>query len=87
MILTPLEMLGRLAHLVTSPCIHKHRYCGVLAPIAKLRRAVIERTFQHIGEPTEAPAVLPSRAPPPVILVPVARPADDGRGALSPLCR
>jgi len=31
-----------LAHLVTPPRIHKHRYCGVLAPNAKLRRAVTE---------------------------------------------
>ncbi len=42
LILTPLELLDRLAHLVTPPRIHKHRYCGVLAPNAKLRRAVIE---------------------------------------------
>ena len=35
-------MLDRLAHLVTPPRIHKHRYCGVLVPNANLRRAVIE---------------------------------------------
>ena len=40
--LTPLELLDRLARLVTPPRIHKHRYCGVLAPNAKLRREVIE---------------------------------------------
>jgi hypothetical protein len=40
LILIPLERLDRLAHLVTPPRIHKHRYCGVLAPNAKLRRAV-----------------------------------------------
>jgi len=40
LILTPLELLDRLAHLVTPPRIHKHRYCGVLAPNAKLRRTV-----------------------------------------------
>jgi len=40
--LTPLELLDRLAKLVTPPRVHKHRYCGVLAPNAKLRRAVIE---------------------------------------------
>ena len=40
LILTPLELLDRLAHLVTPPRIHKHRYYGVLAPNAKLRRAV-----------------------------------------------
>jgi len=42
LILTPLELLDRLAHLVTPPRIHKHRYCGLLAPNAKLRRAVTE---------------------------------------------
>ena len=40
--LTPLDLLDRLAKLVTPPRVHKHRYCGVLAPNAKLRRAVIE---------------------------------------------
>ena len=42
LILTPLELLDRLAHLVTPPRVHKHRYCGVLAPNAKLRAAVTE---------------------------------------------
>ncbi|MFH1843201.1 MAG: transposase [bacterium] len=42
LILTPLELLDRVAHLVTPPRIHKHRYCGVPAPNAKLRRAVTE---------------------------------------------
>ena len=42
LVLTPLELLDRLAHLVTPPRIHKHRYCGVLAPNARLRRAVTE---------------------------------------------
>ena len=40
--LTPLELLDRLARLITPPRVHKHRYCGVLAPNANLRRAVIE---------------------------------------------
>ena len=40
--LTPLELLDRLAKLITPPRIHKHRYCGVLAPNAGLRQAVIE---------------------------------------------
>ena len=40
--LTPLELLDRLSKLITPPRIHKHRYCGVLAPNAKLRKAVIE---------------------------------------------
>jgi len=42
LILSPLQLLDRLAHLVTPPRIHKHRYCGVLAPNAKLRKAVTE---------------------------------------------
>ena len=40
--LTPLELLDRLAQLITPPRIHMHRYCGVLAPNANLRQAVIE---------------------------------------------
>jgi hypothetical protein len=35
-----LELLDRLAHLVTPPRLHKHWYCGLLVPNAKLRRAV-----------------------------------------------
>jgi hypothetical protein len=42
LILTPLELLERLSKLVTPPRVHKHRYCGVLAPNANLRQAVIE---------------------------------------------
>ncbi|MBK6735769.1 MAG: transposase [bacterium] len=143
--LTPIELLDRLAQLVTPPRLHKHRYCGVLAPNAALRaavtasagpagatlqlleqarasmglpsvsppasdppsplsnlrraaarcwalllvriyeclplrcpecgeamriiaflldRPVIERILEHIGEPTQPPAVLPARSPP-----------------------
>ncbi len=40
LILTPLQLLDRLAYLVTPPRVHKHRYCGVLAPNARLRKAV-----------------------------------------------
>lgn len=40
LIITSLELIDRLAHLVTPPRIHKHRYCGVLAPDVRLRRAV-----------------------------------------------
>ncbi len=42
LILTPMELLERLSKLVTPPRVHKHRYCGVLAPNPKLRQAVIE---------------------------------------------
>ena len=143
LVIKPVELLERLSKLITPPRIHKHRYCGVLAPNARLRRAVvasagpagatvqlleqatdkmqlpgnsanspgeppntwrrtaahcwalllvriyeclplicprcgeamrivafiqepqtIERILRHIGEPTEAPQVLPARAPP-----------------------
>jgi hypothetical protein len=42
LVLSPLELLDRLSKLVTPPRLHKHRYCGVLAPNAKLRKKVIE---------------------------------------------
>jgi len=73
LVLTPLELLDRLSSLITPPRVHKHRYCGVLAPNARLRQAVIafivepaviERILTHVGEPTDPPAVLPARAPP-----------------------
>jgi len=41
LVLTPVELLDRLSKLITPPRIHKHRYCGVLAPNAKLRQVVI----------------------------------------------
>jgi len=40
LILTPLELIDRLAALITLPCLHRHRYHGVLAPNAPLRAAV-----------------------------------------------
>jgi hypothetical protein len=48
LILTPLELLDRLAHLVTPPRIHKHRYCGVPAA----RTAGTEPTGQHTSTGT-----------------------------------
>lgn len=38
--LTPLELLDRLAALIPPPRRHRHRYVGVLAPNAPLRAAV-----------------------------------------------
>ena len=40
LLLTPIELLDLLSQLVTPPRLHKHRYCGVLAPNAALREAV-----------------------------------------------
>jgi hypothetical protein len=39
-LLRPLDLLARLADLLTPPRKHRHRYGGVLAPAARLRRAV-----------------------------------------------
>lgn len=40
LVLTPLEMIGKIAALVPPPRAHRHRYYGVLAPNASLRAAV-----------------------------------------------
>lgn len=37
--LTPLELIDRIAALVPRPRTHRHRYYGVLAPNAPLREA------------------------------------------------
>jgi len=41
--LEPLALLDRLAVLIPPPRSHRHRYCGVLAPNARLRAAVTAR--------------------------------------------
>lgn len=41
LVLSPLELLQRLARLVPPPRVHRHRYRGVLAPNARLRPQVI----------------------------------------------
>jgi len=62
-ILTPLQLLDRLAALVPPPRVHRHRYYGVLAPNAPLRAAV---TAMAAGTPaTTAPAAPPANAAPP----------------------
>ena len=52
-LLTPLQLLDRLAALVPPPRIHRHRYFGVLAPNAPLRPAV---TALAPGATTAPPA-------------------------------
>ena len=41
-LLSPLEFLERVVDLLAPPRKHRHRYCGVFAPGAKLRRAVTQ---------------------------------------------
>jgi len=58
-ILTPLQLLDRLAALVPPPRIHRHRYFGVLAPNSPLRTAV---TALAPGATTAPPAANPEPA-------------------------
>lgn len=48
--MTPLQLLDRLASLATPPRVHKHRYRGVLAPHANLRKAVTETACPGIDQ-------------------------------------
>lgn len=41
LLLSPLELLERLARLIPPPRIHRHRYHGLLAPHARLRPVVV----------------------------------------------
>ena len=71
LLLSPLELLERLARLITPPRIHRHRYHGVLAPHARLRPAVtlIGRAEPQSAEDVAAvgaPAPSPPPAPEPV---------------------
>ena len=61
-ILTPLELIDRLAALVPPPRVHRHRYYGVLAPNSPLRFAV---TALAAPAATLAPAALPANPAPP----------------------
>jgi len=54
LLLTPLELLDRLAALVPPPRVHRHRYFGVLAPNAPLRTAVT--ALARAATPTPPPA-------------------------------
>jgi len=57
LLLSPLQLLERLARFVPPPRVHRHRYHGVLAPNAKLRAAV-----RYIGRP-DAEALATQRPP------------------------
>lgn len=58
-VLTPLELLARLAVLIPPPRVHRHRYHGVLAPHARLRAAVVA-----IGRAAAVEIPVPVSAPP-----------------------
>jgi len=54
LVLTPLELIDRIAALVPPPRTHRHRYFGVLAPNSPLRAAV---TALAQAVPVRAPQV------------------------------
>ena len=58
--LTPLELIDKIAALVPPPRVHRHRYYGVLAPNAPLRAAVTALAPAPVpapaaGTPDDAP--------------------------------
>jgi len=55
LILSPLELIGRIAELVPPPRQHRHRYFGVLAPNAPLRAAVTALALQAVATEPSAP--------------------------------
>lgn len=57
--LTPMQLLDRLAALTPPPRRHQHRYVGVLAPNAPLRAAVTARARSE-GDETLPVAVVPA---------------------------
>ena len=56
-ILTPLELMDRLAALIPPPRRHRHRYYGVLAPNSPLRPAVTALSVVPKPPPAAADAV------------------------------
>ena len=78
LMLTPLELLDRLAALIPPPRRHRHRYFGVLAPNSPLRTAVT--ALAGAGAPTlgaETPAtVVPAPTAPGPSPAPAAEPAE-----------
>jgi hypothetical protein len=62
LLLTPDELMARLATLVPPPRVHAVRYHGVFAPNAKVRRQVVPRPPDEVPRPPEARATVPSPA-------------------------
>ena len=64
LVLTPLELIGRIAALVPPPRAHRHRYYGVLAPNQPMRAAVTALAPMPVIMPPPVAAVN-SEDPPP----------------------
>jgi hypothetical protein len=55
LVLTPLELINRIAALVPPPRTHRHRYYGALAPNSPLRTAVTALAQAAASQPTKVP--------------------------------
>ena len=64
LVLTPLELIAKIAALVPPPRAHRHRYDGVLAPDARLRAAVTAQAPAAVASapvlrrPAKSPAIV-----------------------------
>ncbi len=63
LVLTPLELLERLAALIPPPRVHRHRYHGVLAPNSPWRPEVTAQAAQASQGVAAQPADSPSTEP------------------------
>jgi len=82
LVLSPLDLLERLARLVPPPRIHRHRYHGVLAPHARLRPLVVAIGREEVPSeratepsPTNDPSAVPGPPPPPAAPEPARPPS------------
>ena len=84
LMLTPLELLDRLAALIPPPRRHRHRYFGVLAPNAPLRAAVTALA----GPQAETPAAqTPAAAAAAPLPAPASASAETAQAAEEPIHR
>jgi hypothetical protein len=63
LLLTPLQLLDRLAAFVPPPRVHRHRYFGVLAPNSPLRAAVTALAPAAAPTPPAPPPAPPAAEP------------------------
>ena len=61
--LTPLELIGKIAALIPPPRAHRHRYYGVLAPNSPMRAAVTALAPMSVIAPLPVEATV-ADAPP-----------------------
>lgn len=78
LVLSPLEFLAALSRLIPPPRVHRHRYHGVLAPNARLRKHVVALGRHGCEVPIEAATRLQGASTPhPAAAPEIERPATD----------